>query len=258
MVPLALVARLEEIAADTIETSNGKTVVQYRGRLMPLIKVDDSCSLRTEGRQPILVFADNRQSMGLIVDEIIDIVEERLDIELITDHPGRLGSVVIAGNATELVDTSYYLKMAFGDWFGTEMQSANDGSSGDRRVLLIDDSPFFRNMLKPLLASAGYRVTAAESADEALKLREDGEDFDIIISDIEMPGMDGFQFMEAVKEEGRWQDTPVVALTSHASPGDFQRGRQVGFTDYVGKFDRETLLNTLSTTLSTRMERGAA
>ena len=113
-------------------------------------------------------------------------------------------------------------------------------------------------MLKPLLASVGYRVTVAESADEALKLREEGIDFDLIVSDIEMPGMDGFQFMEAVKNDQRWQDTPVVALSARTTPADFERGRQVGFTDYVGKFDRDTLLNTLSQTLSTRIERGAA
>ena len=104
------------------------------------------------------------------------------------------------------------------------------------------------NMLTPLLAIAGYEVTTAEDAASALKMREAGRDFDVIISDIEMPGMNGFEFAEAVKKGDRWQGTPIVALSSHTSPGDFNRGREVGFTDYVAKFDRDALLSTLSQT----------
>src|SRR3546814_19159877 len=74
---------------------------------------------------------------------------------------------------------------------------------------------------------------------------EAGEDFDVIISDIEMPGMNGFQFAEAVKSSIRWQKTPMVALSSHASTKDLDRGRAVGFDDYVATFDREALLQTL-------------
>jgi two-component system chemotaxis sensor kinase CheA len=81
-VPLSLVARLEEIDVDTVEYSNGQSLVQYRGKLMPLVKMDENCELRESGRQPILVFADGDHSMGLVVDEIVDIVESRLVIEL--------------------------------------------------------------------------------------------------------------------------------------------------------------------------------
>jgi two-component system chemotaxis sensor kinase CheA len=258
VVPLGLVARLEEIAVDAIEMSNGRQVVQYRGRLMPLIKVDDSYAMKSEGRQPVLVFSDGKQSMGLVVDEIVDIVEADLDIELAAEHAGRIGSVVVDGKATELLDTSYFLKEAFGNWFDGASPDSEVNRDTKQRILLVDDSPFFRNMLTPLLAAAGYKVTVVEGADDALKLREEGSEFDVIVSDIEMPGMDGFEFMEAVKNDARWQDTPVVALSSRTTTADFQRGRQVGFTDYIGKFDRDTLLNTLSQTLSTRMERGAA
>src|SRR3546814_12817451 len=91
---------------------------------------------------------------------------------------------------------------------------------------------------------AGYEVTTAENADKALAFYEAGEDFDVIISDIEMPGMNGFQFAEAVKSSIRWQKTPMVALSSHASTKDLDRGRAVGFDDYVAKFDRDALLQT--------------
>jgi two-component system chemotaxis sensor kinase CheA len=252
-VPLSLVARLEEIDCESIETSDGKPVVQYRGKLMPLVPIEASLPIKTEGRQPTLVFAEGERSMGLVVAEIIDIIEGRLDIELGSAKPGFIGTAVVAGAATEIVDAGHFLSNAFSDW-STAAQAPTDGKT--RRVLLVDDSPFFRNLLSPLLQVAGYDVTTVESGDMALELREAGRDFDVILSDIEMPGMSGFEFAEAVKKESRWQDTPLVALSHGASANDLDRGRSVGFSDYVAKFDRDALLHTLSETLS--QTRGAA
>ena len=250
-VPLALVARLEEIDMATTESSHGQFVVQYRGHLMPLIPFNPAHEFRTEGRQPILVFTEGERSMGLVVDEIVDIVEDRLKVELSADQAGLIGSAVIDGKATDVIDAGYYLTQAFSDWFGANQQ--NDGfdkTGGGNRVLLVDDSPFFRNLLTPLLSVAGYNVTSVESADDALRLREKGKIFDAIISDIEMPGMSGFEFAANVRNDPRWAKIPMVALSSHATEQDFERGRAVGFNDYVAKFDRDALVATLSQTLS--------
>ncbi len=254
-VPLALVARLEEIDLTTVETSDGQYVVQYRGQLMPLIQMEGAEGLKKEGRQPVLVFADRDRSMGLIVDEIVDIVEDRVKVELNSKRTGYVGSAVIAGRATDIVDVGHYLTNALHDWFGGESTESFEGSNGSR-VLLVDDSPFFRNLLSPLLSVAGYEVTAVESAQYALELCEAGEDFDVIISDIEMPGMNGFELAEAIKNNTRWSSVPMVALSSFATQKDFARGRAAGFLDYVSKSDRETLLNTLHDTLNE--VRGAA
>jgi two-component system chemotaxis sensor kinase CheA len=254
-VPLGLVARLEEVDVKSVELSNGQLVVQYRGQLMPLVPLDPGYKMRESGRQPVLVFSDRDRSMGLIVDEIVDIVEDRLQVELSSERVGRIGSAIVAGHATDLVDAGYYLTQAFQDWFKSD-GPAEGGEGQPKRVLLVDDSPFFRNLLAPLLSVAGYEVTTAENADKAMGFYEAGEDFDVIISDIEMPGMNGFQFAEAVKNSIRWQKTPIVALSSHASAKDLDRGRAVGFDDYVAKFDRDALLQTLHDTLSDM--RGAA
>ena len=249
-VPLALVARLEEIDVAEIEYSHGKPMVQYRGHLMPLVSIDGSCQFRGEGRQPVLVFSDREHTMGLVVEEIVDIVEDRLKVELSANNPGIIGTAVIAGKATTIVDAGYYLPQAFGDWFGNSAKEYGNTDQDSPRILLVDDSPFFRNLLTPLLSVAGYEVIAVESPDRALALREQGNEFDLIISDIEMPGMNGFEFAAAVRSDVRWQEIPMVALSSHATDKDFERGRDVGFNDYVAKFDRDSLLQTIAQMLA--------
>lgn len=240
-VPLSLVTRLEEVEVSDIEFSDGQVLIQYRGVLMPLISVDNS-AVKESGRQPILVFTDEHRSMGLVVDEIVDIVEDRLKIEISSENMGVIGSAVIKGKATEIVDIGFYLSQAFEDWLENK---DNNVTLKDLKLLLIDDSAFFRNMLAPLLSSAGYKVTLAESASDALHLRENGASFDVIVSDIEMPGMTGIEFAEALKGDDKWGGTPIIALSSHTSPDLIQQSRDAGFRDYIAKFDRHGLIETL-------------
>ncbi len=255
-VPLALVARLENVRLDKIERSGGQMMVQYRDTLMPLIPYHESMEIGSTGEKPVLVFAERNRSLGLIVDQIIDITEQYVDIQISASRPGLLGSAIINGKATDVMDLAYFLASIDKDWFkdhgDEDFVTAADLSNKNRRrsILLIDDSLFFRNMLTPLLSVAGYDVTTLESPLQALKLCEDGANFDVIISDIEMPEMDGFEFAQRVRESSRWQNVPMVALSSHATPQDIDRGRKVGFNDYVAKFDRDTLLNALSETVA--------
>lgn len=257
-VPLALIARLEEIDMTTAERSHGQVMVQYRDHLMPLIPFAHTHQWKDEGRQPILVFTDRERSMGLVVDEIVDIVEDTLKIELSANQDGLIGSAVVDGRATDIIDAGYFLTKAFSDWFGSADHPAFDQGNGARKALLIDDSPFFRNLLTPLLSVAGWSVTALENAEEALQMREAGVNFDVIISDIEMPGMNGFEFASEVRRAGAWQSVPMVALSAHATGQDFERGREVGFDDYVAKFDREALVSSLAQTVASATDAGEA
>ena len=252
-VPLSIVARLEEIDVNDIEHANGRMVVQYRGHLMPLSKIDHSYEFRTEGRQPVIVFSDEERTLGLAVEEIVDIVEDHLNMELKSDQAGFMGSAVIGGRATEVIDVGHFIQGVCNDWFAEHSAKAFGGESA-RRILLVEDSPFFRNMLTPLLEVAGYEVTTADDADTALMLREEGQEYDVIISDIEMPGMSGFDFAVEVKRDDRWQKTPLVALSSHTNERDFERGRAVGFDDYIAKLDQDGLLRSLSQTLAIQGE----
>jgi two-component system chemotaxis sensor kinase CheA len=240
-VPLGLVTRLEEIAAEKIELSNGRSMVQYREQLMPLVQMA-GVNVRTTGSQPILVFADDGRSMGLVVDEIIDIVEERLHIEVAGSSDGILGSAVIKGQATEVIDVGHFLPMAFSDWFTRkEMRPSQSAQS----VLLVDDSAFFRNMLAPVLKAAGYKVRVAPSAQEGLVALRSGQAFDVVLTDIEMPEMNGFEFAETIRADAHLSSMPIIALSSLVSPAAIERGRQAGFYDYVAKFDRPGLIAAL-------------
>jgi two-component system chemotaxis sensor kinase CheA len=241
-VPLSLVTRLEEVDPKTIESSNGRYVVQYRGQLMPLVPGDEAVRIKSAGAQPLLVFSDEGRSMALIVDEIVDIVEQRLEMKLISRRPGVLGCAVIKGQATEVIDVAHYLPQAFDDWLHWQPET-NGGPPC--QVLLVDDVLFFRNMLATVLRAAGFAVTTAASVREALHVLSGGRRFDAIVTDIEMPGQDGFELASAVSGDPRMANIPVIGLSSLVSAEAIARGRQVGLHDYVAKFDRQGLIAAL-------------
>ncbi len=241
-VPLSLVTRLEEVEAAKIEMSSGRHMVQYRGHLMPLVTVNASATVRTEGMQPLLVFSDEGRSMGLVVDQIVDIVEDVLQIEIVSEIPGVLGSAIIKGHATEIVDVGHYLPLAFEDWL--RRKDMNTVTKA-RTLLFVDDSAFFRNMLTPVLKSAGYNVTTVARAEDALACLRDGPTVDVVVTDIEMPGMNGYELAEAVRKDPRTANVPIIALSSLTSAEAIERGREVGFHEYVAKFDRPGLIAAL-------------
>ena len=123
-VPLETVARIEEVAAEAIEHVGGRSVVQYRDRLMPLVTIDPGHRWKEEGKQPILVFDRGGHAMGIVVDEIVDIACDRVSIELQPSHEGLLGSAIVSGKATDLIDIDHYIARRFTLWFGMEQMLA--------------------------------------------------------------------------------------------------------------------------------------
>ena len=240
--PLALIARLEMIPRLRLEVTGRHLVTQYRGGLMPLLALDPQVG-QTAETQPVLVISDNGHTIGLMVDEILDVVSSAMDIEIASDRPGLLGTAIIAGKATEIVDTGHWLTQASQTWFQPAAAASRP------RLLVVEDSEFFRHLLVPSLSAAGYEVTTAATAENALALREAGRRFDAIVSDVEMPGMDGHSFARKVREGGIWADLPLLALSGSDNA---QAGREAGFTDYIRKFERETLLASLEQCLAHR------
>ena len=108
-VELSKVTRLERPASSAIETLNGRAILQYRGKLTPILPVIQGQSIGAKTVQPLLILSGALYSLGIAVDEIIDVVEDHLDITLVTDRPGVKGAAVVGGKATEILDVDHYL-----------------------------------------------------------------------------------------------------------------------------------------------------
>ncbi|MED5548552.1 MAG: chemotaxis protein CheA [Pseudomonadota bacterium] len=225
-VPLALVTRLEEFDPETIETTNDRQVVQYRGRLMPIVPLGSEIRCTEGQRLPVLVFAENHTAIGLAVDQIVDVVEERVDMQMSSDKQGVIGSAIIKGKATDVVDIAWYLDQSrAGD---IQRRSA----SRRRKVLLVDADAFARRMIAPLLAAAGYDVTPAGGMHEVKSIAEAGEHFDALVGD---PAA-----LDRIRNEGMWTNLPALAVTDwpEDTPAD-------GLTVVLPRSDRGALIAAL-------------
>jgi two-component system chemotaxis sensor kinase CheA len=220
---------------------------------MPLVFADPAMSLQKEGRQAMVVFSDGDRWMGLIVDEILDIVEDELTVELVADRPELVGSAIVRGRATEILNVAHFLPLGHGDWLQRELAP----QAVTRTVLLVDDSEFFRSMLAPLLRASGYRVLVADGVEGALATLALPRLVDVVVTDLEMPDRSGFDLIESLRAEPRFAGLPVIALSSYVSPSMVERARKLGVVNFVAKFDRSGLVEALTAVLNTR-SRGVA
>lgn len=119
-----------------------------------------------------------------------------------------------------------------------------------RRILAVDDSPSMRDMVSIALRSAGFEVTSAGDGQQALELARQ-ETFDLVLSDVNMPVMDGIQLIRALRAEAAYQFTPMLMLTTEDGADRKQEGRQAGATGWIVKpFDPAQLVATLQRVLS--------
>lgn len=247
--PLADVSRIEEVAADQIERLDGRTVIQYRDRLMPIVGCDGGpASAWTGGeRRPLLVFARDDRAVGLLVGDIVDIVNTVLDIDMVSSGSGARGGLIIDGTATELIDIDHYWRKALREEEAPPPppavvrtpERADSPPMAGRRLLLIDQSPFSQLLLQPLLAQAGYQVTVAADHGTALGLYDAGEQFQLIMADTSDPA-EARALALAFSRAETWHKTPLLSLAVHAGPSLAANGG----------FDRTTLLDAVSQALS--------
>lgn len=253
--PLANVARIEELGAEQIEWIDGRTVIQYRGKLMPIIGSDAGPAAAWEGgeRRPLLVFARDDRTVGLLVNEIIDIVESAVTTDMPSAGAGALGGLIIGGVATELIDVGYYWRRALQEAEVTA--TAPQSSAGpaavqvsaaipNRRLLLVDQSPFSQLLLQPLLAQAGYEVTVATDPAAALNLYDAGEHFHLIMADTSNPA-EAREFASAFGRAATWHKTPMLSLAVHSTA-----------IKAPGGLDHKTVLDAVSDALA-EQERAA-
>lgn len=241
-IPLALVSRLEEIPLEQIERADDRWVVQYRGAILPLVPASGELEMRASDPRPVVVFSDDDRLMGLAVESIRDIVEEPLEIETRSETPGILGTAVIDDTSTEVVDIDHHLRSVRQDWFQVGGGNGGPEENGGRRILLVDDSPFFLNLVGPILRSSDFEVVVSHDGEEALDRLEQDDRYDAIVTDIDMPNVDGFELARRIAEHREWSDTPVLALTGREDVGGKTPEPGDDFDRCLRKFDKQEVL----------------
>lgn len=240
---MSLIARIERLPPGAIEVCDGREAVRHDGRIVPLMRLSGAEADAASGAdRHVLLLGVGGELMGLVADEIVDVVDAAIDVQIGGETPGVVGVGEIAGRVVELLDAAYFLKKSRPDAFAR-------GVARRFRVLLIDDKSFFRDMLSPVLSAAGYLVATAGSGRAALAMLDQGAEFDAIVTDTDMPDMNGYDLAHAIVRE-RGRDVPILALAAHASDAVIAAARVSGMRGAVGKFDRTALTDTLAQWLS--------
>jgi two-component system chemotaxis sensor kinase CheA len=163
-------------------------------------------------------------------------------------EPGVIGSVVVDRLAIRLIDVFELATLAYPQLTGKqEPKTGAKQPARTYKILLAEDSAFFRSQVLAFLESKGYDVVPCEDGLDAWNTLVAGDQqFDLVVTDIEMPNLNGFDLCERIRESGAHGELPVIALTSLAGQEDVQRGRDVGIDDYQVKMDRDRLLSTVA------------
>ena len=248
-VPLGVIARLEKIDFATVKYPHTVPMVQYREGLMPLVNVEGAFDMPPEGEHSVLVFSDGSRNMGLVVDEILDVVENMLDVHLATESQGILGSTLIRDEVTDILDAQYYWHLVFSEHMPS-LRDARVPKTKSRRILFLEQDQFFRDMLLPFLSAADYRVDWVESISQAQRLCTGGARFDFILCDTDI----GYEALHAfvrgvVRKRHPAQadnDTTIIGLLSTPDKmGPVEDAYLSGFSDFIAKRDRTALLKVL-------------
>ncbi|MBW1644757.1 MAG: chemotaxis protein CheW [Deltaproteobacteria bacterium] len=257
-VPLNLVARVEQIKASDIEFKGGKKVLQYRGGSLMLYALEEVANVgMLENREELIViiFPIAGREVGLLAAPPVDAVELAVTVDDVTlRQNGISGSAIIEGQTTLIIDIFEIMETLNPEWFaerrpaGQEAGDTNGPAAGaDKAVLVVEDSDFFRNQVKKFIENDGYQVVAAEDGQVAWDyLREHAGEISLVVTDLEMPNLDGFELTKLIKEDERFNTLPVIALTSLASEENIAKGKAVGIDDYQIKLDKEKLLQSIA------------
>ncbi|RMH50294.1 MAG: hybrid sensor histidine kinase/response regulator [Zetaproteobacteria bacterium] len=237
-IPMALVERLENFPADRIERSSKGEVLQYRGAVIPVLRWGDLVGAPSVDGEDIycLILSDGHKRMALQVEDVIDILEIPLDIKMASDSPLFLGTAVIQDLATEVVDVFEVVKQVDPNWF---QRNKREEAEVKLKVLYAEAAPFFRNLVVPVLETLNLEIWQASDGAEAVRILEERTP-DLILTDIEMPNMDGYELATWVREHPHLAEIPIVALTA-TPPDEDDEARRSLFTEILLKFDRQSI-----------------
>jgi two-component system chemotaxis sensor kinase CheA len=246
-VPLSLVARLEEFPQSKIEHAGGRRVVQYRERILPLASLGtilEASAADTAGVQEpaqVIVFTDGDRSIGLLVDQILDIVEETITVRRSAERKGLLGSAVIGKKVADLLDLHAVIEAADDDWFGSRKTQLSAGVT----VMVAESSAFARGLVRNSLEMAGYHVVEAADAQEALHLLERRR-IDVVVASADLQPEGDAGLRKKMQQVPKFAGIPTLALANTSEETKAHGGHPGNGDDYELKFDREAMLRSVA------------
>ncbi len=178
--------------------------------------------------------------MGVVVDQILDVVEETVMARQKSTRKGLLGSAVVGKRVTDLLDLNEVIHAANESWF----QGAG-GSGGGKRVLVAEGSQFSRGLLRSGLDMAGYRVQEAENLDEAIREME-LQPTDVVVAAMDLPPKGGSALAAIMRARPDWERIPLLGLADSASQLQSSAARTAGFEECEAKFDGNAILESVA------------
>jgi two-component system chemotaxis sensor kinase CheA len=235
-----------------VQSIEGQACISYGERTLPLVRLADllgvegNLSPNSGKRMPTLLIGSNQRLFGVIVDRLVDEREAVVKpIGPLFEQQRRYNGVLQLedGQLALLLNPVILVQEARG--LAMTPRMALD-TPAPARLLVADDSFTTRELIRSILQSAGYDVTVAIDGADALQILRSGS-FDLVVSDVEMPRMTGFQLTSRIRRELGLVDLPVIIVTSLASDADKQQGLEAGAQAYLVKsqFNQDNLLNTI-------------
>jgi two-component system chemotaxis sensor kinase CheA len=189
----------------------------------------------------VVVFANGDRRVGIVVDQIVDIVDETVTVRQQAARRGLLGSAVIGKKITDLLDLHSILDAVDSDWMAGRGQQTTDVAT----VMVAESSSFARGLVRTCLEMAGYRVIEADGAPDALRLLEHKK-VDVVVASLDLPADGATGLLQAMRGKPEFSQIPALALASTREEAQAPKGQALKFEDCQVKFDREAMLRSIS------------
>jgi len=188
----------------------------------------------------VVVFNDGDRSVGMVVDQILDVAEEAVTVRQKSSRKGLLGSAVVGKRVTDFLDLNEVIRASEGNW-----DKNPDGQGSGKRILVADASAFARGMIRSGLDMAGYVVLEAANLDEAIR-RLEQQPVDVVVAALDFPPNGSSALLQAIRRRPEWEKIPILAVADSTDHVLASAVRTAGFQDCQSKIDSEAILESLA------------
>ncbi|MBL8025987.1 MAG: chemotaxis protein CheW [Fibrobacteres bacterium] len=245
-VDLSMVARVEKVLVKDIEKIGDKEFLKYDDRSLRLIRMHHHLPIQppTEEGEEIFVIVPKlvKHPLGIVATNVEDVFHAQVTLDKKNvKGTGILGTAMINKKMIIMVDVYGLFELAEPEYYGVGSLKGIEG----KKILLAEDTTFFRTVEENYLKSFGCSVEIARDGEEAWQKLNSGELFDALVTDIEMPSMNGIELVKKIRESGKFGSLPIVMLTALKADRFRERGMEAGADAYELKLDKEQLRKTL-------------